>query len=89
MSLPYLSSEYFCFSFCGALGPCLKPKKHKGSDSLASLMGNYHKSYLHAYMSEYLDEWLVGLDGSLKMMLSMGDSQISIVIITTSRLAFW
>ena len=52
-------------------------------------MGNYHKSYLHAYMSEYLDEWLVGLDGSLKMMLSMGDSQISIVIITTSRLAFW
>ena len=40
-------------------------------------------------MSEYLDEWLVGLDGSLKMMLSMGDSQISILTITTSQLVFW
>ena len=95
MSLSYLSSDdgliFFCFSFCGTLGLllCLKSKKHKGSDSLPSLMGNYHKSYLHAYMSEYLDEWLVGLDGSLKMMLSMEDSQISILTITTSQLAFW
>ena len=63
MSLSYLSSDdgliFFCFSFCGALGLlCLKFKKHKGSDSISSLMGNYHKSYLHAYLSEFLGEWL-------------------------------
>ena len=50
MSLSYLSSDdgliFFCFSFCGTLGLLLrlKSKKHKGSDSLPSLMGNYHKS---------------------------------------------
>ena len=64
MSLSYLSSDdgliFFCFSFCGTLGLLLrlKSKKHKGSDSLPSLMGNYHKSYLHAYLSEFLGEWL-------------------------------
>ena len=58
MSLSYLSSDdgliFFCFSFCGTLGLllCLKSKKHKGSDSLPSLMGNYHKSYLHAYLCQ-------------------------------------
>ena len=56
MSLSYLTSDdgliFFCFSFCGALEflLCLKSKKYKGSDSLPSLMGNYHKSYLHAYL---------------------------------------
>ena len=45
---------FFCFSFCRAfeLFLCLKSKKHKGSDSLPSLMGNYHKSYLHAYLCQ-------------------------------------
>ena len=58
MSLSYLLSDdgliFFCFSFCGALGLllCLKSKKHKESDSLPSLMGNYHKSYLHAYLCQ-------------------------------------
>ena len=58
MSLSYLSSDdgliFFCFSFCGTLGLLLrlKSKKHKGSDSLPSLMGNYHKSYLHAYLCQ-------------------------------------
>ena len=49
-----LGSIFFCFSFCGTLGLllCLKSKKHKGSDSLPSLMGNYHKSYLHAYFCQ-------------------------------------
>ena len=64
MSLSYLSSDdgliFCCFLFCGALGLllCLKSKKHKGSDSLSSLMGNYHKSYLHAYLSEFLGQSL-------------------------------
>ena len=50
MSLPYLSSDdgltFFCFSICGDLGLllCLKSKKHKESDSLPSLIRNYHKS---------------------------------------------
>ena len=58
MSLSYLSSDdgliFFCFSFCGALGLllCLKSKKQKVSDSLPSLMGSYHKSYLHAYLCQ-------------------------------------
>ena len=58
MSLSYLSSDdgliFFCFSFCGALGllSSLKSKKQKGSDSLPSLMGSYHKSYLHAYLCQ-------------------------------------
>ena len=72
MSLSYLSSDYgsifFCFSFCGALGLllCLKSKKHKESDSLPSLIGNYRKSYLHAYLckslkfSEPLEVWTRG-----------------------------
>ena len=52
MSLSYLSSDgliFLCFLFCRVLGLllCLKSKKHKGSNSLPSLMGNYHKSYLH------------------------------------------
>ena len=63
MSLSCLSSDdgliFFCFSFCGALGLlCLKSKKHNGSDSLPSLMGNYHKSYLHAYLCQNL--WVNG-----------------------------
>ena len=82
MSLLYLSSDdgliFFCFSFCGALGLllCLKSKKHKGSDSLSNVMlGNYHKSYLHAYLPEFLGEWLkFELEGLLKSMLLMGDS---------------
>ena len=58
MSLSYLLSDdgliFFCFSFCGALGllSSLKSKKQKGSDSLPSLMGSYHKSYLHAYLCQ-------------------------------------
>ena len=45
----------------------LKFKKHKGSDSVSSLMGsdslsslmeNCHKVYLHACLSEFLGEWL-------------------------------
>ena len=54
----YLSSDdgsiFICFSFCGTvrLLLCLKSKKHKGSDSLPSLMGNYHKSYLCAYLCQ-------------------------------------
>ena len=60
MPLPYLSSDdsliFFCLSFCGALGLllCLKSKKHNGSDSFPSLMGNwnYHKSYLLAYLCQ-------------------------------------
>ena len=81
MSLSYLLSDdgliFFNFSFCGALGllPYLKSKKQKGSDSLPSLMGSYHKSYKF------------GLEGSLKMMLSMRDSQISIVIITNQSIS--
>ena len=52
MSLSYLSSDgllFLCFSLCGALQLLLilRTKKLKGSDSLPSLMGNYHKSYLH------------------------------------------
>ena len=82
MSLSYLSSDdgliFFCFSFCGALGLllCFNSKKHKGSGSLPSLMlGNYHKSYLHAYLPEYLGDWLkFELEGLLKSMLLMGDS---------------
>ena len=31
---------------------CLNSKKHKGSDSMLSLMVNYHKSYLHAYLCQ-------------------------------------
>ena len=64
MSLSYLSSDdgliFFCFSFCGTLGLLLrlKSKKHKGSDSLPSLMGNYHKSYLHAYLCQ--NPWVNG-----------------------------
>ena len=81
MFLSYLSSDYglifFCFSFCGALGLllCLKSKKHKGSDSLPSLMENYRKSYLHAYLCQefWVNGKKFGLEGSLKMMLSMGD----------------
>ena len=58
VSLPYLSSGdgliFFCFSFCGALGLllCLKFKKHKEIDWLPNLMGNSHKSYLHAYVCQ-------------------------------------
>ena len=59
MSLSYLSSNkgliFFCFSFCGALGLllCLKSKKHKGSNSLPSLMGiTISPSYLHAYLCQ-------------------------------------
>ena len=58
MSLSYLSSDdgliFFCFSFCGALGllSCLKSKKQKRSDSLPSLMGSYHKFYLHAHLCQ-------------------------------------
>ena len=82
MSLSYLSSDdgliFFCFSFCGALGLllCLKSKKQKVSDSLPSLMGSYHKSYLHAYLCQnfWVNGQKFGLEGSLKMMLSMGDS---------------
>ena len=64
MSLSYLSSDdgliFFCFSFCGTLGLLLrlKSKKHKGSDSLPSLMGNYHKSCLHTYPCQ--DFWVNG-----------------------------
>ena len=82
MSLSYLSSDdgliFFCFSFCGALGLllCLKSKKHKGSDSLPSLMGICYKFYLHVYLRQNF--WANGqkfeLEGSLKMMLSMRDS---------------
>ena len=44
--------QYFSVFFCGTLGLllCLTSKKHKGSDSLPSLMGNYDNSYLHAYL---------------------------------------
>ena len=60
MSLSYLSSDdgliFFCFSFCGTLGLslCLKSKKQsqKGSDSFLSLVWNYCKSYLHAYLCQ-------------------------------------
>ena len=57
MSLSYLSSDdglIFLFFVLWGLGLllCLKSKKHKGSDSLPSLMGNYHKSYLHAYLCQ-------------------------------------
>ena len=58
MSLPYLLSDdgliFFCFLFCGTLGLllCLKSKKEKVNDSLPSLMGSYHKSYLHAYICQ-------------------------------------
>ena len=64
MSLSYLSIDdgliFFCFLFCGDLGLllCLKSKKHKGSDSLPSLMGNYHKSCLHTYPCQ--DFWVNG-----------------------------
>ena len=37
---------------------CLKSKKHMGSDSLLSLMGNCHNFYLHECLSEFLGEWL-------------------------------
>ena len=42
---------YYFSTFC-FVGPylrflCFKSKKHKGSDLLPSLMGHYHKSYLH------------------------------------------
>ena len=52
MFLTYLSSDgltFFCFSLCGILELllCLKSKKHKGSNSLPSLIGSCHKSYLH------------------------------------------
>ena len=66
MSLNYLSSDdsliFFWFSFCGVLGLflCLKSEKHKGSDWLPSLMGNYHKSYLHrVHISVWSFGWLV------------------------------
>ena len=80
MSLSYLSSDdglIFLFFVLWGLGLllCLKSKKHKGSDSLPSLMENYRKSYLHAYFCQKF--WVNGkkfaLESSLKMMLSMGD----------------
>ena len=82
MVLSYLSSDdgliFSCFLFCGALGllSCLKSKKQKGSGSLPSLMGSYHKSYFHAYLCQnfWVNGYKFGLEGSLKMMLSMGDS---------------
>ena len=74
MSLSYLLSDdgliFFCFSFCGALGLmlCLKSKKHKGNNSLLSVMGNYHKSYLHAYLclNFCVNGSKFGLEDSLK-----------------------
>ena len=58
ISLSHLLSDdgltFFCFSFCGSLGLFLylKSKKHKGSDSLPSLMGNCLKFYLHVYLCQ-------------------------------------
>ena len=47
-------SYFSVFRFAGSLELllCLKSKKQKVSDSLPSLMGSYHKSYLHAYLCQ-------------------------------------
>ena len=74
MSVSYLSSDdgliFFWFSFCGALGLllCLKSKSTRG---VAYNMGNYHKSYLHAYLCQnfWANGEKFGLEDSLKMML--------------------
>ena len=74
MSVSYLSSDdgliFFGFSFCGALGLllCLKSKSTRG---VAYNMGNYHKSYLHAYLCQnfWVNGEKFGLEDSLKMML--------------------
>ena len=79
------------FSVFCLVGPQLglKSKNHKGSDSLPSLMGNYHKSYLHAYICQNfsVNGQKFGLEGLLKMMLSMGVSQISIVSINNQLIS--
>ena len=83
MSLSYLSSDYgLIFSFfvlwnlLRVVLLCLKSKKQKGSNLFPSLMGSYHKSYLHAYLCQnfWVNGQKFGLEGSLKMMLSVGDS---------------
>ena len=65
----YLSSDgliLLYFLLCGALELllCLKSKKHKGSDSLSVLMGNYRKYYLHIsaiiFLGEGLEVWTRG-----------------------------
>ena len=69
-------SMFLFFVLCRILGflLLLKPKKHNGSVSLPSLMGNYENFY-HIYPCHnfWVNGCRIGPEGSLEMVLSMDD----------------